>query len=82
MRRVILEVISPHVPDLTLVDMPGLVEVAMENQPHDVVEKVIGGYDGRRPIRLYFFLTLSMPATIIRKYISDTLKTSPGQDTI
>ena len=39
-RRVILEVISPDVPDLTLIDMPGLVEVAMENQPADVVEKV------------------------------------------
>lgn len=31
-----LEVSSPHVPDLTLIDLPGITRVAVGNQPHDI----------------------------------------------
>uniref|UniRef100_A0A8D1UYF5 Interferon-induced GTP-binding protein Mx1 n=1 Tax=Sus scrofa TaxID=9823 RepID=A0A8D1UYF5_PIG len=31
-----LEVSSPHVPDLTLIDLPGITRVAVGNQPYDI----------------------------------------------
>ncbi|KAB1283344.1 Interferon-induced GTP-binding protein Mx1 [Camelus dromedarius] len=31
-----LEVSSPNVPDLTLIDLPGITRVAVGNQPHDI----------------------------------------------
>lgn len=31
-----LEVTSPEVPDLTLIDLPGITRVAVENQPQDI----------------------------------------------
>ncbi|XP_054434542.1 interferon-induced GTP-binding protein Mx1 isoform X2 [Pteronotus mesoamericanus] len=42
-----LEVSSPHVPDLTLIDLPGITRVAVGNQPADI------GYQIRRLIEKY-----------------------------
>nr|AMW93075.1 myxovirus resistance 1 protein [Sturnira lilium] len=42
-----LEVRSPHVPDLTLIDLPGITRVAMGNQPADI------GHQIKRLIRKY-----------------------------
>lgn len=35
-----LEVSSPHVPDLTLIDLPGITRVAVGNQPLDIEYQV------------------------------------------
>ncbi|NXX88000.1 MX protein, partial [Centropus bengalensis] len=35
-----LEVQSPHVPDLTLIDLPGIARVAVGDQPEDIGEKI------------------------------------------
>lgn len=35
-----LEVSSPHVPDLTLIDLPGITRVAVGNQPADIGRQV------------------------------------------
>lgn len=35
-----LEVSSPYVPDLTLIDLPGITRVAMGNQPVDIGRQV------------------------------------------
>lgn len=35
-----LEVSSPHVPDLTLIDLPGITRVAVGNQPYDIEYQV------------------------------------------
>lgn len=35
-----LEVSSPHVPDLTLIDLPGITRVAVGNQPVDIGHQV------------------------------------------
>lgn len=35
-----LEICSPYVPDLTLIDLPGIARVAMRNQPQDIGEQV------------------------------------------
>ncbi|KAM3935766.1 interferon-induced GTP-binding protein Mx1-like isoform 1-T2 [Leptodactylus fuscus] len=35
-----LEVVSPEVPDLTLIDLPGIARVAVGNQPRDIGEKI------------------------------------------
>lgn len=35
-----LEVSSPHVPDLTLIDLPGITRVAVGNQPPDIEYQV------------------------------------------
>ncbi|XP_063812783.1 interferon-induced GTP-binding protein Mx1-like [Pseudophryne corroboree] len=37
-----LEVISPEVPDLTLIDLPGIARVAVGNQPKDIGVKIKG----------------------------------------
>ncbi|XP_063812673.1 interferon-induced GTP-binding protein Mx1-like isoform X2 [Pseudophryne corroboree] len=42
-----LEVISPEVPDLTLIDLPGIARVAVGNQPKDIGDKI------KRLIRKY-----------------------------
>ncbi|XP_029410886.1 interferon-induced GTP-binding protein Mx1 [Nannospalax galili] len=42
-----LEVSSPHVPDLTLIDLPGITRVAVGNQPADI------GHQIKRLIRKY-----------------------------
>ncbi|XP_062944694.1 interferon-induced GTP-binding protein Mx1 [Cynocephalus volans] len=42
-----LEISSPHVPDLTLIDLPGITRVAMGNQPADI------GYQIKTLIRKY-----------------------------
>lgn len=42
-----LEVSSPHVPDLTLIDLPGITRVALGNQPADI------GFQIKRLIRKY-----------------------------
>ncbi|XP_036206139.1 interferon-induced GTP-binding protein Mx1 isoform X2 [Myotis myotis] len=36
-----LEVSSPHVPDLTLIDLPGITRVAVGNQPADIGRQII-----------------------------------------
>lgn len=38
-----LEVSSPHVPDLTLIDLPGITRVAVGNQPPDIEYQVKSG---------------------------------------
>lgn len=35
-----LDVSSPHVPDLTLIDLPGITRVAVGNQPADIGRQV------------------------------------------
>uniref|UniRef100_A0A8C8VPX7 Interferon-induced GTP-binding protein Mx n=1 Tax=Pelusios castaneus TaxID=367368 RepID=A0A8C8VPX7_9SAUR len=35
-----LEISSPHVPDLTLIDLPGIARVAVGNQPQDIGEQI------------------------------------------
>lgn len=35
-----LEIASPDVPDLTLIDLPGIARVAVNGQPQDIGEKV------------------------------------------
>ncbi|XP_066455296.1 interferon-induced GTP-binding protein Mx1-like [Eleutherodactylus coqui] len=35
-----LEVVSPEVPDLTLIDLPGIARVAVGNQPKDIGDKI------------------------------------------
>lgn len=35
-----LEIYSPDVPDLTLIDLPGIARVAVRNQPQDIGEQV------------------------------------------
>uniref|UniRef100_A0A8C3BB19 MX dynamin like GTPase 2 n=1 Tax=Cairina moschata TaxID=8855 RepID=A0A8C3BB19_CAIMO len=35
-----LEICSPYVPDLTLIDLPGIARVAMRNQPQDIGEQI------------------------------------------
>lgn len=35
-----LEVTSPSVPDLTLIDLPGIARVAVEGQPVDIGQQV------------------------------------------
>ncbi|XP_056415674.1 interferon-induced GTP-binding protein Mx1-like [Hyla sarda] len=35
-----LEVVSPDVPDLTLIDLPGIARVAIGNQPKDIGDKI------------------------------------------
>ncbi|XP_038616145.1 interferon-induced GTP-binding protein Mx1-like isoform X2 [Tachyglossus aculeatus] len=35
-----LEINSPNVPDLTLIDLPGITRVAVGNQPHDIGKKI------------------------------------------
>lgn len=35
-----LEVSSPHAPDLTLIDLPGITRVAVGNQPADIGRQV------------------------------------------
>ncbi|XP_028608383.1 interferon-induced GTP-binding protein Mx1-like [Grammomys surdaster] len=35
-----LEVSSPHVPDLTLIDLPGIARVAVDDQPADIEHKI------------------------------------------
>ncbi|XP_075710742.1 interferon-induced GTP-binding protein Mx1-like [Rhinoderma darwinii] len=35
-----LEVVSPEVPDLTLIDLPGIARVAVGNQPRDIGDKI------------------------------------------
>ncbi|XP_053420797.1 interferon-induced GTP-binding protein Mx1 [Nycticebus coucang] len=35
-----LEISSPHVPDLTLIDLPGITRVAMGNQPADIGRQI------------------------------------------
>ncbi|XP_028902466.1 interferon-induced GTP-binding protein Mx1 isoform X2 [Ornithorhynchus anatinus] len=35
-----LEINSPKVPDLTLIDLPGITRVAVGNQPHDIGKKI------------------------------------------
>ncbi|ELK08490.1 Interferon-induced GTP-binding protein Mx1 [Pteropus alecto] len=42
-----LEVSSPHVPDLTLIDLPGITRVALGNQPADI------GFQIKRLIKKY-----------------------------
>ena len=37
---IIIDIWAPNVPDLTLIDLPGLVEMPMEGQPEDICEKV------------------------------------------
>ncbi|XP_002925923.1 interferon-induced GTP-binding protein Mx1 [Ailuropoda melanoleuca] len=44
-----LEVSSPHVPDLTLIDLPGITRVAVGNQPADI------GRQTKQLIRKYIF---------------------------
>uniref|UniRef100_A0A384DMX3 Interferon-induced GTP-binding protein Mx1 n=1 Tax=Ursus maritimus TaxID=29073 RepID=A0A384DMX3_URSMA len=44
-----LEVSSPHVPDLTLIDLPGITRVAVGNQPADI------GRQSKQLIRKYIF---------------------------
>ena len=39
-KPITLEIRSHHVPDLTLIDLPGLIEVPMPNQPQDLPDKV------------------------------------------
>ncbi|XP_074851998.1 interferon-induced GTP-binding protein Mx1-like [Carettochelys insculpta] len=36
-----LEISSPNVPDLTLIDLPGIARVAVGNQPHDIGNQII-----------------------------------------
>uniref|UniRef100_A0A8C8STG0 Uncharacterized protein n=1 Tax=Pelusios castaneus TaxID=367368 RepID=A0A8C8STG0_9SAUR len=38
-----LEISSPHVPDLTLIDLPGIARVAVGNQPQDIGEQNSSG---------------------------------------
>lgn len=35
-----LEIASPDVPDLTLIDLPGITRVAVKDQPEDIGEQV------------------------------------------
>ena len=35
-----MEITSPEVPDLTLIDLPGITEVAFGNQDEDIVDQV------------------------------------------
>ncbi|XP_053561883.1 interferon-induced GTP-binding protein Mx1 [Bombina bombina] len=42
-----MEIISPDVPDLTLIDLPGITRVALTNQPKDIGEQI------KRMIRKY-----------------------------
>ncbi len=35
-----LQIISPDVPDLTLIDLPGIARVAVKGQPEDVGDQV------------------------------------------
>ena len=35
-----LEIASPDVPDLTLIDLPGITRVAVEGQPEDIGDRV------------------------------------------
>ncbi len=35
-----LQIISPDVPDLTLIDLPGIARVAVKGQPDDVGDQV------------------------------------------
>ncbi|KAM5275605.1 interferon-induced GTP-binding protein Mx1 isoform 2-T4 [Hipposideros larvatus] len=44
-----LEISSPHVPDLTLIDLPGITRVPVGNQPADI------GYQIKTLIRKYIF---------------------------
>lgn len=37
-----LEIASPDVPDLTLIDLPGIARVAVNGQPVDIGEQVSG----------------------------------------
>ncbi|XP_018413356.1 PREDICTED: interferon-induced GTP-binding protein Mx2-like [Nanorana parkeri] len=37
-----LEIVSPNVPDLTLIDLPGITRVALPNQPPDIGQKIKG----------------------------------------
>ncbi|KAI9224492.1 P-loop containing nucleoside triphosphate hydrolase protein [Blastocladiella britannica] len=37
-----LRIYSPHVPDLTLVDLPGYIQIHNKNQPRDLKEKIAG----------------------------------------
>ncbi|XP_062503491.1 interferon-induced GTP-binding protein Mx3-like [Corticium candelabrum] len=38
--KIELEVCSPHVPDLTLIDLPGITRVAIEGQPHNIADMI------------------------------------------
>lgn len=35
-----LEIVSPDVPDLTLIDLPGIARVAVKGQPENIGEQV------------------------------------------
>ncbi|XP_018408186.1 PREDICTED: interferon-induced GTP-binding protein Mx1 [Nanorana parkeri] len=35
-----LEIVSPNVPDLTLIDLPGITRIAMPNQPKDIGKQI------------------------------------------
>ncbi|KAM5180977.1 interferon-induced GTP-binding protein Mx2-like [Mantella aurantiaca] len=35
-----LEIVSPKVPDLTLIDLPGITRIALKNQPSDIVKQI------------------------------------------
>lgn len=39
-KLITLEVESPGIPDLTLIDLPGIARVAMDDQPRDLPEQV------------------------------------------
>ncbi|XP_073524570.1 interferon-induced GTP-binding protein Mx-like isoform X2 [Phyllobates terribilis] len=42
-----LEIISPNVPDLTLIDLPGITRIALPNQPQDIgnqIKQIIRNY--------------------------------------
>ena len=39
-RAVIIDIWASNVPDLTLIDLPGLTEMSKEGQPEDFCEKV------------------------------------------
>ena len=40
MTPITMEITSPDVPDLTLIDLPGITEVAFGNQDEDIVDQV------------------------------------------
>ena len=40
MTPITLEITSPDVPDLTLIDLPGITEVAFGGQDDDIVDQV------------------------------------------
>ncbi|XP_066455295.1 interferon-induced GTP-binding protein Mx2-like [Eleutherodactylus coqui] len=46
-----LEIVSPNVPDLTLIDLPGITRIALPNQPQDIgnqIKQIIRNYITRQ----------------------------------